>query len=52
MTAPTANRDAIRAILLNFAKDLSVADSQSATIEVLASLDGYVDRVVKAAGPI
>ncbi len=28
----------------------SVADSQSATIEVLASLDKYVDRVVKAAG--
>ncbi len=44
------NRDAIRVVLLSFAKDLSAAESQLATIEVLANLDKYVDRVVKAAG--
>ena len=48
--APAANRDAIRGVLLNFAKDLSAAESQLATIDVLANLDKYVDRVVKAAG--
>ncbi len=48
--APPANRDAIRAILLGFAKDLAAAESQAATIDVLVNLDKYVDRVVKAAG--
>ncbi len=48
--APAVNRDAIRVVLLSFAKDLSAAESQSATIDVLANLDKYVDRVVKAAG--
>ncbi len=44
------NRDAIRAVLLGFAKDLAAAESQAATIDVLVNLDKYVDRVVKAAG--
>ncbi len=44
------NRDAIRVVLLSFAKDLSAAESKAATIDVLADLDKYVDRVVKAAG--
>ena len=44
------NRNAIRAVLLSFAKDLSAAESQAATIDVMANLDKYVDRVVKAAG--
>ncbi len=44
------NRDAIRSVLLGFAKDLSAAESQAATIDVMANLDKYVDRVVKAAG--
>lgn len=48
--APASNRDAIRRVLLSFAKELSAAESQTATIDVLAKLDKYVDRVVKAAG--
>ena len=49
-TATVGNRDAIRVVLLGFAKDLSAAESQTATIEVLANLDRYIDRVLKAAG--
>ncbi len=44
------NTDAIRVVLLGFAKDLAAAETQAATIDVLASLDKYVDRVAKAAG--
>ena len=47
--AAVGDRDAIRVVLLGFAKDLSAAESQTATIEVLANLDRYIDRVLKAA---
>lgn len=47
--AGQVDRDAIRTVLLGFAKDLSAAESQAATIELMANLDRYVDRVAKAA---
>ena len=34
---------------MQFAKDLTAADSQSDTIDVLAIMDRYVDRILKAA---
>ena len=43
------NRDAIREVLLGFARDLSAADSQTETIEVITGLDKYIDRIVAAA---
>lgn len=43
------DRDKVRATLLQFAKDVSSAEGQaSALIDVLDSVDDYVERVVKA----
>ena len=47
---PEAKRQAVRAILLGFAKDLAVAEGQADTIELVRNLDKYVDQIVKAAG--
>lgn len=45
------DREKIRATLLEFAKDVSSAEGQASTlIDVLESVDKYVDRVVKAVG--
>ena len=41
------DREKIRGILLSFAKDVSAAESQAATIEVISNLDRYVDRILK-----
>lgn len=43
-----ADRDAIRATLLQFAKDVSAAEGKAAMIDLLTSVDEYVDEVVKA----
>ena len=47
---PETRRQAVRAILLEFAKNLAVAESQAETIDLVRNLDKYVDRIVKAAG--
>ena len=46
---PDSNRDAVRKILLDFAGDLSGAEERKDLVRVLAGVDGYVDRVIKAA---
>ncbi len=48
-SASAGSSDRIRGILMQFAKDLTAADSQSDTIDVLANMDRYVDRILKAA---
>lgn len=49
--APAASgRDAVRHVLLGFAADLSAADDRSDVVRVLADVDGYVDRLMTAAG--
>ena len=45
-----AKRQAVRAILLGFGKDLAVAEGQADTIELVRNLDKYVDQIVKAVG--
>lgn len=45
----TGNRDAVRNVLMRFAKDLTAADSQTETIEVLANLDQYAAEIMTAA---
>ncbi len=50
--APAAregNAEGVRRVLMRFAKDLTEADSQAETIDVLARLDRYVADIMKAA---
>lgn len=49
--APTssAGEDRVRNVMMKFAKDLSSADSQVETIEVLSNMDRYVSDIMKAA---
>lgn len=42
------DRDAIRGTLLQFAKDVSSAEGKAEMIDLLTSVDEYVDRVVEA----
>lgn len=44
------DRDAIRSILLGFARDVSRADGKAGMIDLLSSVDDYVDEVVEAVG--
>lgn len=48
--APASDREAIRKILLDFAKDIAGAQEQTQMIDVMAKLDRYVDRIAQAAG--
>ena len=43
------NADAVRKILFQFARDLSAADSQLGTVEVLSKVDGYTSDILKVA---
>ena len=45
----TANRDAVREVLLGFASDLSAAEARKDLVKVLSRVDGYVDKVMEAA---
>ncbi len=47
-SASGADRDAIRGTLLQFAKDVSSAEGKAEMIDLLTSVDDYVDDVVKA----
>ena len=42
------DREAIRGTLLQFAKDVSAAEGKAEMIDLLTSVDGYVDQVVEA----
>ena len=44
------SRDQVRAVLLALAKDVAGAQSKGDVVDVIAGIDGYVDRVLKAAG--
>lgn len=48
--SPTGNRDGVREAFLKFASDLAAADSRKDLVKVLASVDKYVDQVLKVAG--
>lgn len=43
------NPDAVRALLLNLARELAAAGTQAETIEVMTRLDGYVNDIMQAA---
>jgi len=40
------DRELVRAVLLDFARDFSEADSRSAIVSVLSDLDRYVNRIL------
>ena len=44
-----AVRDRVRGVLVSFARDLASSDG-AGLVDVIAGVDGYVDRVMKAAG--
>jgi hypothetical protein len=46
---PVADRGAIKTVLLAFAKDVMAAEGAQ-VVDVIGSVDKYVDRVVKATG--
>lgn len=48
-TTSSAGEDGVRSVMMKFAKDLSSADTQVETIEVLSNLDRYVSDIMKAA---
>ncbi len=43
-------RDAVRAVFLDFASDLAAAEARKDVVRVVASVDKYVDDVLKATG--
>lgn len=47
--AAGAGRGDVRGLLLQFAKQVAQADDKAALVDVLAGLDGWVDRMVAAA---
>lgn len=48
--AAATDRDRVRAVLLELAKDIAGAEGKADVVDVVAGIDRYVDRVVKAAG--
>ena len=48
--APASGRDAIRGVFLDFASDFAKAESRQEIVDVLSSVDAYVDRVQKLVG--
>jgi len=48
--APTSARDSVRDAMLKFASDLAAAEARKDVVRVVASVDRYVDQVLKAAG--
>lgn len=49
-TAKDGDRDQVRKVLLDLAKDVANAQGKGDVVDVVAGIDRYVDRVVKAAG--
>jgi hypothetical protein len=45
-----ANRDKVRAVLLALARDVVNAQGKGELVDVVAGIDRYVDRVLKASG--
>lgn len=44
------DREAVREVLVRFARAVAAAEGVAGVIEVLAGVDEYVDQVVKAVG--
>lgn len=44
------NRDRVRTVLLELARDIANAQGKGDVVDVVAGIDGYVGRVMKAAG--
>jgi len=44
------NRETVRAVLLDFARDVAAAEGKAQIVDLIAGVDRYVDRVVKAKG--
>lgn len=47
--ASGGDREAVRKILLDYAKEVSAADSMTDMVDLVMDVDRYVDRVMKAA---
>lgn len=47
-TAESSDRDRVRGVLLEFARDFAGAESRSDIVKVLSRVDEYVDRIVPA----
>lgn len=47
--AKGGNRDAVRAVLLDYARELAGAEDMGQIVSLVAGVDEYVDRVMKAA---
>jgi hypothetical protein len=45
---PASDRDRVRALLLQFAQELTDAESRSSLVKVLGRVDSYVDRIAPA----
>jgi hypothetical protein len=43
-----AQREKVRAVLLSLAKDVADAGGKGEVVDIVAGIDGYVDRVLKA----
>lgn len=48
VAAANGDRDRIRGVLLDLARDVANAQGKGDVVDVIAGIDGYVDRVVKA----
>lgn len=46
----TDRRDRVREVLLSLARDMASAQGKGDVVDVVAGIDRYVDRVLKAAG--
>lgn len=44
------DRDAIRAVLLDFGRAIAAAEGKADVVDVIGGVDKYVERVVKASG--
>ncbi|HEX6940467.1 MAG TPA: hypothetical protein VF158_13715 [Longimicrobiales bacterium] len=49
-TAAGPDRNAIRGVLLDFARAIAAAEGKADVVDVIGGVDKYVDRVVQAAG--
>lgn len=48
-TTNVQRQDAVRSVLLQFAKDIAAAEGKVDVVEVIGSVDRYVEEVIKAA---
>jgi hypothetical protein len=49
-TGGGAGRDSVRTLLLQFAREVAGADGKADMVDVMAGVEGWVDRLISAAG--